>query len=280
MGCLTQRLSDDKENVAGNCVDNYVRNDSLFNALNNNRWDECVLLMKRPDSQRLVNHHNGWSSLHEACWNNARLDVVQGIVRIEPGLTTKQDFRSHTPLYHACSSASDSVVKFLLDNAPKSASTPNEYGTLPLHVAIKYRRSTAIIKQLLKTYPAAIFSSHSPIEHFLIFWKKDLDKLYPDVDDLIRAHDDTISFVKETFFLLLNFFFRGTDDDVVLHFDKWQPMHDALRLKNVTISRTLIRIIAHHSHMKCATPDSNRNFPLHLTCAQLPEQRPSTIALA
>jgi len=242
-----------------------VKDDALIQAVYQERWDTIRVLLNRTDALRLIRYKepSGKSALHEtACERDPPLDIVQQLINLDSSQIAWQSKHGMTPLHYACSGdarTSDEVVMLMLSLAPHTAAISDNCGYLPLHWAIDYdsERLASIVRRLLTVHPTAVYAEalgRNPLSRFIDRWGQ------------LRKQSNPI----ETFVLLLKAHVHGTVDEKATLSQEWHPIHEALKIKNITMPSKLLRVLVDTMHSECVQIDEGRNFPLHLLCARVP----------
>lgn len=257
-----------------------VNNDALFVAICHSRRDYIRVLLKRTDALRLVQYKDPKfleNALHQACRRKTPLDIVERIVDLDPLQVAQQNRNGYSPLHMACYHSSEDIVMLMLRLAPDTAKVSTTYGDLPLHWAVSYKRSPAIIRRLLTIYPTAVYRESSDeknvLSYFINRWTRDTLRSIPPGNHL-DGNIDGLTIVTDILILLLKAHVNGTLDEREALARKWLPLHEALKIKEITIPSQFLRILDYKIHNECVTPDNDRNFPLHLACAFIPTQEP------
>lgn len=163
--------SDDKDiNIEQNLVvessDETIEDSALYIALLNKQWDECrrLLMLGGRDGARLTSyvHNDGNTPLHEACYENAPVDIVKSIYEVGGDKqATKRNINHSSPLHVACQYASEEVIFFLLDVAPQAATMEDDSGELPLHEALRCEREPSVVKRVFTVNPTAAYAANA-----------------------------------------------------------------------------------------------------------------------
>lgn len=279
-----------KEDKGEYGIEEELEQDAFYTAVYEMKWNDCRRMLKRSDALTLVQcegfNNCGEGVLYDACLNNAPVDIVEMVCKLDPeqaGLRTPTV--ELTPLHNACRGAAEGVVSVLLNTAPETAEIgERKYfghnGLLPLNIAIWEKRSPSIVKKLLTAYPEGIYHRSEDDEDILIkfmtFWQRDLERVYPDLEQLPRGNDldgnlDGLTIMKDTFVLLLMAYAHETVDIKSILPRKWLPIHEALLINHydVKIPPKFLRTLLRTMRLSCIQHDEDRNFPIHHMCARL-----------
>lgn len=121
-------------------------------------WDSArIRVLSHPsDSNFRSKQMNNATPLHLACLYRAPADLVQMILEANPEALFSQDSEGWTPLHVILLYGSDEETALLLIQRGgfRAASIHSRIVGAPLHLACRHGCSTAIIRALLRVYPA------------------------------------------------------------------------------------------------------------------------------
>ena len=123
--------------------------DSVRQWLNTNKDDVNTL------KAAIMNRNEcNWTPLHQIICKQPPLDIIQAIIKYEPGVLKMKNHDGQLPIHHACQfGASLEVIKTLLTASPDSIKAEDNDGWLPLHYAIYCDSSLDIFNLLIESYP-------------------------------------------------------------------------------------------------------------------------------
>lgn len=251
---------------------NVERNRHEGKTIDRKRLQFCRELLSRNNALGLVQYHdkNGCTPLHKACWYNFPLDIIKSMCHLDPTLSTKRSSTDgSTPLHRACARASEDVVNFILATGTHAVSIPNRQNRLPLHDVIDGRRSPKLIKNILLTYPTAIYYvdryKRTPLKHFFHKWLMEAN-LVGILKDVKFGAEARVK-VKETLSLLVQAHVYGTVDDTDPRLQKWLALHETLKVKMPKMFRL---ILIREMPEELTKLDDYGNFPFHIECSGPP----------
>ena len=172
------------------------QNDALYLALLTQDWKQARMLLSNNDSDYAADlvKNQRYNMLYAACTYNDNhhnpvpMDIIMTIHRISPKQILYRDGNGRTILHISCYRSHHRVVQFLLLHAPQSATLPDRYGKLPLHLALRYSNTYSggglllIVEYLLDIYPKALFMKDqkrkTPLDYFVQRWNKLLQRVY------------------------------------------------------------------------------------------------------
>lgn len=243
---------------------------ALSEALIKSDWEECRELLKHSEALHLVQYRyrDDPGNLTLACMMNTPVDIVRLICETDPEKLTLKDSNNISPVEIAVRHSSEDVVTYMLSVAPPNAKLPSCF-------AINCKRSPSLIKIMIqRDLAAANFDHYMAFIAFITSWTHDLDVAYPDLQRMphgcvFDGNIEGLTLFKETFLLLLMAYIHGTVDNTELP-QSWLPMKAALSIKE-TLSPVFLFALDNTMHAECVRYDKERNFPLHIVCAQSPE---------
>ena len=275
---------------------------TLYRAVVYRDWETAKnLLTTHPNSLQLTEYSSsrrGETALHNACWWGGPVHIIKLFHQVNPSLLMQLDNQLRSPLRYACGYASKEVVEFLIDATPMAARLLDSDGLLPLHIAIKNRRSPSIIQKLVEAYPEAINQythclrslSHdedddeidrkTPLQLLCMKWNDDLSANINHLEYLAKGMDcDGLSTLKGSLYSFLKTLFQtvqanidDTNSDHLQHSFQF-PLHQTIELDNEIlppIFKEFIIIIL--CEQDASLKDSRGNLPLHLAAAQTGEE--------
>lgn len=253
-----------------------IKQNALFKAICDKRWKESRKLLLRSDKLTLVKYTSfGSSTLHRACLANAPIDVVRSLCRIYQPIVTKRDLERKTALHHACCTASEEVVEFLISEAVHTVAISSADGRLPLHEAILGTRSSSLIVRLLEVWPTAVRKAdnhgYTPLQDFLIKWRIMIEWIYLESTNLPNSEGNIsgVETFKDILSIMLMAHIHGTvKDHDSLGYDTWLLNHETMRQKTaVPIPATLCQVLLDATTCEeSAQQDKRGNFLLHIAC--------------
>ena len=89
--------------------------------------------------------------LHQICYRQPSLEVVQLMIRSCPGLASLQNVDGETPLHIAASSCPENIQKVLLEDSPEATTKVDKYGDSPLLLVVGVGPSVAFLEQMLQS---------------------------------------------------------------------------------------------------------------------------------
>lgn len=270
-----------------------LHDSSLIRALDEKDWELCRKLLTCDERSRFLRFRNhGWSASHWACRHNAPVDVVFATCReMRDSLVDDSsegqdndnsvlimDRYGRTPLHLACWYASEEVIACVIDLLPVSATLPNHDHErrvwqlpLPLHVAVRCRRSPSVIKRLLDVHPRAARTANTagrtPLDNFFRLWKRDVTRNAPRFSGLVYGprEDGRIpgkQIVEGTYSLLVQAYTLGTVSSDV---GAYNTLHQAVRIKGTppVFYMFLMKVMS----KEAVKHDPDSNFVLHIACS-------------
>ena len=259
--------------------------DAFWMAMNNENWNVIREFIRGGDAKRIVQYAllRRWNVISAACAMNAPVDVVESVRELHPAFVDAKNRNRTTPLHIACGNATEEVVEYLLRTAPRSVAETTKFGTLPLHEAVRHRRSASLVRRVLLAHPTAVYHKWN---EYVNIWRRDLDNVYPDLRRLPR-HDvrridepiDGATRVLRTFSVLFEAYVRGfvaveenDDENVVPPQIRWSLLRETLRhSRDASVPTIVVRVVVDDaSGTEFAYSDFEGNFPLHLACALPP----------
>lgn len=252
-------------------------------AINYETLDESMELLKRTGALQLVRHQIfGQGLLYWACRWDVPVDVVVSIFNIDHRHVIRHNSFGSTPLHRACWNASEGVVALLLNIVPHATAVTNYRGELPLHAAIRFKRSPSVIKRLLAVHPTAVYAvdkdGRTPFSYFIDEWKRVLDKTYPGFDTQPRGRIldgglDGHNLIKETFLLLMKAHVLGAVEDTkstTAPLQEWLPLHEVFKHHGISLASNVFLVLNHTMYAECVKQDVDGNFLIHNVCTHSP----------
>lgn len=264
-----------------------AKSSSLHNSLLEGEWGVCRRTLTRKDRLRFVtckdrNLLNN-TVLHTACCvEDVPIDVTESIHRVHANLISMPNDQGYVPLHIACVFASYDVVSFLLNEAPNT--TTVRVGTLlPLHQSIVERRSSRVIQRLLEVHPSSVYAAvgslfETSIHLFVHCWKDHLENAYLKNRERLResanerfvGEESTLETFRNVLHFLVGAYVGGGVDECLSFDDSSSPslllMHEAFKIRNVTIPPIFVRALSETVPDVCAQSDKKGNFLLHTAC--------------
>ena len=251
-------------------LENRTNENALFLAIRSNQWDHCRELLHSNEGfcLALYDYGSGWSTLHEACHQNAPVDIIDAIHSFCPQLIEHKGSGFY-PVHCACIRASDEVVEFLLRETPQTLSTMTKDKCMyvPLFEAIDNKRAPSLIKKLLMINLNAVHSTRifggtrmTPISHHV-----NINRYILKTCEMKGSKD--ISNFKQTLSLLLMAYLHETVEETEFC-GKQFLIHDAI-LYNSSLSNSfvlLIKFLLRTTNLDFARSDKQGNYPMHLAC--------------
>lgn len=266
-----------------------VRRGMLYEAVRDRRWNVVRALLRRRDARRMIRHRgfDGSDPLYLTCLFGGPADVVRAVCAAEPCAPSRRTDHGDTALHVSLRHASFDVVVALLEADPDTAIAEDGNGCAPLHFAVLFRRSPAVIRRLLEVGPEATEAEDRRGVTSLALllrlaeeeprYERDELSTYDDDNDGRDDLDDDFNrraFVGVLATLLRVRRFGRVDDrdDEKARSIMRTPLHEVLRATTTAerkaARRPFLRALDSCAHEACSRPDARGNFALHALCAE------------